>query len=403
MTLHEGSRARGTRLADRMSVLGTESAFAVLTRARALEAQGRRIVHLEIGEPDFPTPAHVVAAGQQALAQGLTRYVPSAGILPLRECVATHLAATGRLHTSPDSVVITPGGKPVMFFTLLALCQAGDEVICPDPGFPMYASIAAATGAVPVALPLREENGFRLDPGELRGLVTPRTRVLVLNSPHNPCGSVLTADDVQQVAQIALEHDLVVLSDEIYSSLGYDGRCPSVLDVEGMPERTVLLDGWSKTFAMTGWRLGYGVFPAELVEPVTRLLVNSVSCVPEFVQRAGIAALEGPWDAVEQMREEYRSRRNFVVDRLNAIDGIRCLQPSGAFYAFPNVTGLGRTSDALADDLLVRAGIACLPGTAFGAHGEGFLRLSYATGRAELQTALDALTQHVDELGRAGA
>ena len=390
------------RLADRMSVLGTESAFAVLAKARALEAQGRRVVHLEIGEPDFPTPAHVVAAGQRALEQGLTRYVASAGIRPLRESVAAHLARTGRLETSPDQVVITPGGKPVMFFTLLALCQAGDEVICPDPGFPMYASITAATGAVPVALPLREENGFRLDPDELRSLVTPRTRVLVLNSPHNPCGSVLTDEDVQQVAQIALEHDLVVLSDEIYSSLSDDGRCPSVLDVEGMPERTVLLDGWSKTFAMTGWRLGYGVFPEDLVEPVTRLLVNSVSCVPEFVQRAGIAALEGPWDAVDRMREEYRLRRDLVVERLNRIDGIRCVQPSGAFYAFPNITGLGRSSEALADDLLVRAGVACLPGTSFGAYGEGFLRLSCATAREELEAGLDALAAYVDELGAVG-
>jgi aspartate aminotransferase len=386
-----------------MSVLGTESAFAVLAKARELEAQGRRVVHLEIGEPDRPTPAHIVAAAEQALEQGLTRYVPSAGILPLRQSVATHLASTGRLATSPEQVVITPGGKPVMFFTLLAMCQAGDEVICPDPGFPMYASITAATGAVPVALPLREENGFRLDPDELRSLMTPRTRVLVLNSPHNPCGSVLTAAEVQQVAQIALEHDLVVLSDEIYSSLGYDGTCPSVLDIEGMPERTVLLDGWSKTFSMTGWRLGYGVFPSDLVEPVTRLLVNSVSCVPEFVQRAGMAALDGPWDAVAEMREEYRQRRDLVVERLNRIDGVSCVQPSGAFYAFPNITRLERSSDALADDLLVRAGIACLPGTSFGAHGEGFLRLSYATGREELETALAALAAYVDDLGRAGS
>ncbi len=386
-----------------MSVLGTESAFAVLAQARALEAQGRRIVHLEIGEPDVPTPAHVVTAAEQALEQGLTKYVPSAGIAPLRESVAAHLATTGRLTTSPEQVVITPGGKPVMFFTLLALCQAGDEVIVPDPGFPMYASITAATGAVPVALPLRQEHGFRLDPDELRSLVTPRTRVLVLNSPHNPCGSVLTQQDVEQVAQIALQHDLLVLSDEIYSSLGYDGRCPSVLDVEGMAERTVLLDGWSKTFAMTGWRLGYGVFPAELVEPVTRLLVNSVSCVPEFVQRAGIAALEGPWDAVDDMREQYRQRRDLVVRRLNGVDGIRCVEPSGAFYAFPDVSALGRSSDAVAEALLVQAGVACLPGTAFGAHGEGFLRLSYATARAELEIGLDALAGWVEELGRAGA
>lgn len=299
--------------------------------------------------------------------------------------------------------MIAPGGKPVMFFTLLAVCQAGDEVICPDPGFPMYASIAAGAGAVPVPLPLREQNAFRLDPDELRALVTPRTRVVVLNSPHNPCGSVLTVAELEQVAEIALEHDLVVLSDEIYSSLGYDGPCPSILQFDGMPERTVLLDGWSKTFAMTGWRLGYGVFPAWLVEPVTRLLVNSVSCVPEFVQRAGIAALDGPWDAVHEMRAEYRQNRDLVVDRLNGTEGISCVRPAGAFYAFPNISRLGLSSAALADDLLVRAGVACLPGSAFGAHGEGFLRLSYAARRSELERALTAITQYVEELGSAGS
>jgi aspartate aminotransferase len=403
MTVHRSITGPSPRLADRMAVLGTESAFAVLAKARALEGQGRVVQHLEIGEPDRPTPEHVVAAAQLALDHGLTRYVPSAGILPLRQSVAAHLARTGRLDTTPDHVVITPGGKPVMFFTLLALCQEGDEVVFPDPGFPMYASIAAATGAVPVPLPLREENGFRLDPDELRSLVSPRTRVLVLNSPHNPCGSVLTVAEVEQVAAIALEHDLIVLSDEIYSSLGYDGACPSVLSVDGMPERTVLLDGWSKTFAMTGWRLGFGVFPTWLVEPVTRLLINSVSCVPEFVQRAGIAALNGPWDDVAQMREEYRQRRDLVVDRLNAIDGVTCLRPGGAFYAFPNISALGMTSAALSDDLLVRAGVACLPGTAFGAYGEGYLRLSYAAAPAELEAALDALAAHVDHLRRAGS
>ncbi len=388
-------------LADRMAVLGTESAFTVLAKAKALEAQGHQVLHLEIGEPDRATPAHIVDAAKTALDQGLTRYVPSAGILPLRESVAAHLASTGRLSASPDQVVITPGGKPVMFFTLLALCQAGDEVICPDPGFPMYASIAAATGAVPVPLPLREQNGFRLDPAELRSLVSPRTRVLVLNSPHNPCGSVLTGAELEQVAEIALSHDLVVLSDEIYSSLGYDGACPSVLSIVGMPQRTVLLDGWSKTFAMTGWRLGYGVFPTWLVEPVTRLLVNSVSCVPEFTQRAGMAALDGPWDAVTEMREEYRQRRDLVVDGLNAIDGVSCVRPAGAFYAFPNVSRLGLTSAELADDLLVRAGVACLPGTAFGAHGEGYLRLSYAASRAELEAALSAFAAYVGRSGPA--
>ncbi|MGH3425511.1 MAG: pyridoxal phosphate-dependent aminotransferase, partial [Nocardioidaceae bacterium] len=343
----------------------------------------------------FRTPPHVVAAVEQALDDGLTHYVPSPGIMPLREAVAAHLRDAGRMTTSPERVVITPGGKPVMFFAMLALCDAGDEVIYPDPGFPMYASIADFTGATPVPLPLRAENGFRVDPDELAGLVTDRTRLLILNSPQNPCGSVLTEADVQAIARIAVERDLVVLSDEIYSSLSYGGRCPSVLDVEGMAERTILLDGWSKTFAMTGFRLGYGVFPPALVEPVTRLIVNSVSCVPAFSQHGAIAALEGPWDAVDAMREEFRVRRQVVVDGLNAIDGISCLTPGGAFYAFPDVSGLGIACETLADGLLQQAGVACLPGTAFGSYGDGFLRLSYANSVENLQEALQAIETYV--------
>jgi aspartate aminotransferase len=385
------------RLAQRMSRLGTESAFEVLSQALALEAQGRDVVHLEIGEPDFASPAHVVAAAEQALADGHTHYVPSPGIMPLRETVAAHLCRMGRLQARPQQVVITPGAKPVMFFSMLALCEPGDEVIYPDPGFPMYASIAAFTGATPVPLPLREENDFRVDVDELAGLVTERTRLLVLNSPHNPCGSVLTEQDVAGIARIAIEHDLVVLTDEVYSSLSYDGPCPSVLDVDGMAERTILLDGWSKTFAMTGWRLGYGVFPPELVEPVTRLVVNSVSCVPAFCQYAAIAALEGSWDGVRLMREEFRARRQVVVDGLNAIEGITCRPPGGAFYAFPNVSALGQPSARLADALLQHAGVACLPGTAFGEAGEGFLRLSYATSVDNLRAALTRIEEYTHE------
>jgi aspartate aminotransferase len=378
-----------------MSRLGTESAFEVLSKALTLESVGRSVVHLEIGEPDFPTPDHVVRAAEQALADGHTHYVPSPGIAPLREAVASHLTSAGRLRATPEQVVVTPGAKPVMFFSMLALCGAGDEVLYPDPGFPMYASIAGFTGATPVPLPLREENGFRVDVGELERLVTPRTKLIVLNSPHNPCGSVLTAADVEGIARIAVDNDVVVLTDEVYSSLCYDDDRPSVLDVEGMAERTILLDGWSKTFAMTGWRLGYGVFPQELVEPVTRLVVNSVSCVPAFCQYAAIAALEGPWDFVERMREEFRTRRDVVVDGLNAIDGITCRQPGGAFYAFPNVTRLGLPAQRLADALLEEAGVACLPGTAFGAAGEGFLRLSYATSVQNLHQALSAIEKYV--------
>ena len=383
------------RLAERMGGLGTESAFEVLGKARALEATGRRVLHLEIGEPDAPTPPHVVAAAQEAMSAGETRYGPPQGLPRLREAVAAHLAATGRLTTDPDRVVVTPGAKPVMFFTMLALCGPGDEVVVPDPGFPMYASIAAFTGARPVALPLRPENGFRLDPDELAGLVTERTRLLVLNSPHNPCGSVLTADEVEAVARLAVERDLVVLTDEVYSSLSWVGRPPSVLDVDGLAERTVLLDGWSKTFSMTGWRLGYGVFPPALVEPVTRLVVNSVSCVPAFSQHAAVAALEGPWDAVEAMREGFLERRDVLVDGLEAVPGVSCRRPDGAFYAFPDVRGLGLSSAEVADRLLTEAGLAVLPGTAFGSAGEGFLRFSYATSTTVLREAVEAVAAWV--------
>ena len=302
--------------------------------------------------------------------------------------MAAFLERTGRLRTSPDRVVVTPGAKPIMFFTILALCQAGDEVLYPDPGFPMYASIAAFAGARPVPVPLREANGFRMDPAELASLVTDRTRLVILNSPHNPCGSGLTRADVEAIAEVAIARDLVVLSDEVYWAIRYGGGHPSVLEVDGMAERTVLLDGWSKTFAMTGWRLGFGVLPAPLVEPVTRLVVNSVSCTAAFSQHAALAALEGPWAPVERMVAELRERRDVVVAGLNAIDGITCQEPAGAFYAFPRVAGLGLPAAGLADLLLADAGVACLPGTAFGAHGEGYLRLSYANTVDNLRRAL---------------
>jgi aspartate aminotransferase len=376
------------KLAHRMALLGTESAFEVLAKARALEAAGAEVIHLEIGEPDAATPAHIVAAGQEALARGLTHYVPAPGTLELRTAVAAFLERTGRLRTSPDRVVITPGAKPIMFFTILALCQPGDEVLHPDPGFPMYASIAAFAGARPVPVPLREANGFRMDPDELASLVTERTKLVILNSPHNPCGSGLTQAEVEAIARVATEHDLVVLSDEVYWAIRYGGGHPSVLSVDGMAERTVLLDGWSKTFAMTGWRLGFGVLPAPLVEPVTRLVVNSVSCTAAFSQHAAVAALEGPWAPVEAMVASLRERRDLVVAGLDAIDGISCLEPAGAFYAFPRVADLGLPAATLADRLLAEGGVACLPGTAFGGHGEGYLRLSYANTAGNLRQAL---------------
>ncbi|MFF0342605.1 pyridoxal phosphate-dependent aminotransferase [Kribbella sp. NPDC004875] len=378
------------KLAARMDRLGTESAFEVLAKAKALEAQGREIVHLEIGEPDFDTPAHVIAAAQQALDKGFTHYVPAPGIPELRTAVADFLERTGRLRTTPDRVLITPGAKPIMFFTILALCEEGDEVLYPDPGFPMYASIAAFAGAKPVPVPLREENGFAIDPAELRSLVTDRTKLLILNSPHNPCGSVSTPEQLAEIAEIAIEHDLVVLSDEVYWALRYDGAHHSVLDFDGMAARTVLLDGWSKTFAMTGWRLGFGVFPEPLVEPVTRLMINSVSCTSAFSQHAAIAALEGPWDDVDRMLDAFRERRDVIVSGLNAVPGVSCLEPEGAFYAFPNITELGLPAATLSDRLLAEAGVACLPGTSFGAYGENHLRFSYANSVENIRKALDA-------------
>ncbi len=375
-------------LAKAMSRLGTESAFDVLATAKALEAHGRKIIHLEIGEPDFATPPHIVEAAVEALHAGQTHYVPAPGIPGLRESVAAFLERWHRMHVAPDRVVITPGAKPVMFFVMLALCQAGDEVIYPNPAFPMYESIAAFTGARPVPLPLREENEFRIDPAELERLITPRTRLLILNSPHNPCGSALTRDDCEAIAEIAMRHDLTVLSDEVYWAIRYDGGHASVLDVDGMADRTILLDGWSKTFAMTGWRLGFGVLPPALVEPVTRLIINSVSCTSAFSQHAARAALEGPWEPVERMVAEFRARRDLIVDLLNKVPGVSCKTPHGAFYVFPRVAEIGLPAAALQDRLMNEAGVAVLPGTAFGRYGEGYLRLSYANSAENLRAAV---------------
>jgi aspartate/methionine/tyrosine aminotransferase len=385
------------RLADRMGRLGTESAFEVLARARAMEAAGHKIIHLEIGEPDFPTADHIVEAAVQALRAGHTHYVPAPGIPPLREAVAAFLERTGRMHTTPDRVVVTPGAKPIMFFAILALANEGDEVLYPDPGFPMYESITSFAGAVPVPVPLRERNGFRIDVGELENLVTDRSRLLIINSPHNPCGSALTRQDCEAIAEIALRHDLTVLTDEVYWAIRYGGsdgpgpRLASVLDVDGMADRTILLDGWSKSFAMTGWRLGFGVFPPALVEPITRLAINSVSCTSAFSQYAAIAALEGPWQPVEDMVAEFRRRRDIIVAGLNDIPGISCLEPQGAFYVFSNITGTGQTAARLQARLLAEAGVAALGGTAFGPHGEGFLRFSYANSVENIKAALEAI------------
>jgi aspartate aminotransferase len=397
------------RLADRMSRLGTESAFEVLARARAIEDAGGKVIHLEIGEPDFPTAPHIVEAACEALHAGATHYVPAPGIPPLRQSVAAFLERTGRMRVAPDRVVVTPGAKPIMFFTILALAGEGDEVLYPDPGFPMYESITAFAGAVPVPVPLRERNGFRIDTDELERLITDRTRLLIINSPHNPCGSALTREDCEAIAAIAMRHDLVVLADEVYWAIRYGpgsaspgGEPPgsphaSVLDVEGMADRTILLDGWSKTFAMTGWRLGFGVFPPALVEPVTRLAINSVSCTSAFSQYAAIAALEGPWDQVEAMVAEFRRRRDVVVAGLNDIPGVSCLEPQGAFYAFPDITGTGLSAADLQARLLADAGVAALAGTAFGSYGEGFLRFSYANSVENIRLALEAMRAQLSQ------
>jgi aspartate aminotransferase len=383
-------------LADRMTRLGTESAFEVLARAKAIEAAGGKVIHLEIGEPDFPTPEHIVEAAVAGLRAGDTHYVPAPGIMPLREGVAAFLEETGRMRAAPSQVVVTPGAKPIMFFTIMALCGEGDEVLYPDPGFPMYESITAFAGAVGVPVPLREANDFRIDTAELEGLITDRSKLLIINSPHNPCGSALTQADCEAIAEIAQRHDLTVLSDEVYWAIRYgDEPHASVLDVDGMADRTILLDGWSKTFAMTGWRLGFGVFPPALVEPITRLVINSVSCTSAFSQDAALAALTGPWEPVEQMVAEFRRRRDVIVAGLNDIPGITCVEPHGAFYAFPNITGTGISSADLAAQLLQDAGVAALAGTAFGPCGEGYLRFSYANSVENIQTALDAIRAHL--------
>ncbi len=383
------------RLAERMGRLGTESAFEVLARAKALEAAGRTIIHLEIGEPDFPTAGHISEAAVEALRAGHTHYVPAPGIPALREAVAAFLERTGRMRVSPDRVVVTPGAKPIMFFTILALAGPGDEVLYPDPGFPMYESITAFAGATPVPVPLRAGNGFLMDTAELERLVSPRTKLLIINSPHNPCGSALTREDCAAIAAIAQRHDIAVLSDEVYWAIRYGPGHASVLDVDGMADRTILLDGWSKTYAMTGWRLGFGVFPPALVEPVTRLAINSVSCTSAFSQYAAIAALDGPQDGVRDMVATFRRRRDIIVAGLNDIPGISCVQPQGAFYAFPDITGTGLTAGQLQARLLDEAGVATLSGSSFGAHGEGFLRLSYANSAQNIAAALDAIKSAV--------
>ncbi len=380
------------KLASRMERLGTETAFAVLARAKALEAQGREIVHLEIGEPDFDTPEHIVEAGCRALRQGQTHYTPAAGITELREAIAADVARSRGIAVDPAQVVVTPGGKPIMYFVILALVEAGDEVSMPNPAFPIYESMVNFAGGRPVFVPLRQENAFRFDLDEFRASLSDRTRLVILNSPANPTGGVLTPRDIAGLAEILRERpDVLVLSDEIYSRLLYSGEHRSIAAEPEMAERTIILDGFSKTYAMTGWRLGYGVMPTWLAEAVTKLQVNSNSCTNAATQYAGLEAITGPQNSVDRMLEEFRARRDLVVEGLNGLPGVECLSPDGAFYAFPRISGTGYSSDALADLLLNEAGVACLSGTAFGEHGEGHLRLSYANSRENIARALERM------------
>lgn len=387
------------RFAERMERLGTEGAFEVLARARRLEAQGRDIVHLEIGEPDFATPDNITEAAVSALHAGFTHYTPAGGILESREAVARFVTRRLGVETEPLEVVLVPGSKNVLLFVLLACVEPGDEVIFPDPGYPVYSSLVNFVGAAPVPIRLREDCNFRMDLDELAALVTPRTRLLILNTPQNPTGGVLTREDVEFIARLAADHDLLVVSDEIYSQIVYGFEHVSVFSLPGMKERTILMDGVSKAYAMCGWRLGYGVAPRELAAAMETLMINSSSCAAAFTQMAAIEAFESPESdaAVERMVIQFRARRDLVVDGLNSMPGVRCQRPEGSFYAFPNIEGTGFNERELADGLLAEAGVAVLPGTAFGAAGAGFLRLAYTQGEADLRRGLERMGNYLSQ------
>lgn len=383
------------QLTQAMGRIGTETAFEVLVRARQLEAQGKDVIHLEIGEPDFDTPSHIREAAKAALDQGWTHYGPTQGLPELREAIAEYVSRTRGIQADPGKVCVVPGGKPIIFFSMLALLEPGDEVIYPNPSFPIYESMIRYCGATPIPVPLREERGFAFDLDEFRSRLSSRTRMVVLNSPANPTGGVLSKEDVKTIADWVRDRDLVVLSDEIYSRIYY-GEAPASIAAEpGMLDKTIILDGFSKTYAMTGWRIGYGVLPAFLVDAVNKLMVNSNSCTASFTQRAAIAALTGDQAPVAEMVREFRRRRDAFVEELNKIPGVRCALPEGAFYAFANITGTGWQSRPLADALLNEAGVACLSGTAFGEYGEGYVRFSYANSLQNLLEAARRMGQYL--------
>jgi aspartate aminotransferase len=376
------------QLANRMERIGSEGAFEVLVRARALEAAGRNVVHLEIGEPDFPTPPNIIEAAKRALDEGWTHYGPAQGLPELREVIARHVSDTRHITVGPEHVSVVPGGKPIIFFPMMALLEPGNEVIYPNPGFPIYESMIHFLGAKPVPIPLIESRGFSFDLARFRESINSRTKMVILNSPHNPTGGLIPAEDIREIAELVRDRDLMILSDEIYSQIYYTGEAPfSIASLPGMLQKTIILDGFSKTYAMTGWRVGYGVMPEWLVDAVSKLMANSNSCTASFIQRAAIEALQGPQDAVRAMVKEFRRRRDAFCAALNEIPGFRCALPGGAFYAFANVEGTRMRSKALADYLMEEAGVSCLDGAAFGAYGDGYIRFSYANSLENLMEA----------------
>ncbi|RKY86472.1 pyridoxal phosphate-dependent aminotransferase [candidate division KSB1 bacterium] len=383
--------------AERMSRLGTETAFEVLAKAKALEAKGKEIIHLEIGEPDFDTPVNIREAAKKALDEGWTHYGPANGLPELRKAIAEEVSKTRGIPVDPDEVVVTPGAKPIMFFTILALVNEGDEVIYPNPGFPIYESVINFVNAKAVPIPLREENEFRFDINEFKSLVTEKTRMVIINSPQNPTGGVLTKEDLVEIANTVKNKNIMVLSDEVYIRILYEGEHHSIASLDGMKEKTIILDGFSKTYSMTGWRLGYGVMPKDLAAHVTKLMVNSNSCTCSFSQRAGIEALKGPQEESYKMVEQFHKRRDVIVDGLNKIKGFKCLKPKGAFYVFPNIKETGKSSKELESILLNEAGVAALSGTSFGKFGDGYLRFSYANSIENIEKALERIDNVVSK------
>lgn len=385
-------------LADRMNQLGSETAFEMLAKAKVLEAKGQEIIHLEIGEPDFPTLDNVIEKGIESMRAGMTKYTSSPGIPEARRAIADYIGRTRGYEVDPDEVVMTAGGKPIMFYTILAVTNPGDEVIYPNPGFPIYESVIKFSGGIPVPIPLREENEFRMDIDELKSLITDKTKMIIINSPQNPTGGMLTKQDLEGIAAILEGRNITVLSDEIYENIVYDGQSYSITSIPGMREKTIILNGFSKSYAMTGWRAGYGVMPKEAAQHITKLVVNSTSCLAGFTQMACIEALTGPQHEVKRRVEQFRIRRDRVVEGLNRIPGVKCLKPNGAFYVFPNIKAFGKTSAEMADYLLYNAGVATLGGNSFGHYGEGYLRISYANSLENLEKAVVKIAEALGKL-----